>query len=274
MELPGSAQPIPLLDAHNHLQDERLTPYREEILNLYKELAVEAVVVNGTRPEDWPTVAALPQTGSTMVLRSFGLHPWYVQGVAEDWKKQLEQHLEGRSAFLGEIGLDRWVQGVDWQKQLRVFQWQLSLAIERRLPLTLHCLQAWGAIYDILRTQQPTAPFLLHSYSGPAEMIPQFVQLGAYFSVSGYFAHPRKAKQREVLRTIPLNRLLLETDAPDMLPPEEGRDFTLPEASGRELNHPGNIAGVYRFAAELFSLELQPLAEQIRTNFRTFFRVP
>jgi TatD DNase family protein len=109
--------------------------------------------------------------------------------------------------------------------------------------------------------------FLLHSYGGPGEMAKRFVELGGYFSISGYFAHERKERQREVFRAIPLERILVETDAPDMMPPEKLREFDL-----GEVNHPGNIVKVYSFAAELLGVELTEFAEQVEENFKRFYK--
>ena len=100
--------------------------------------------------------------------------------------------------------------------------WQLRLAAERNLPLSIHCLQAWGPLLDILRAEpRPACGFLLHSYGGAAELVAPLAELGAYFSLPGYFALERKTRQREAFRQVPADRLLIETDAPDQsLPPE------------------------------------------------------
>ena len=99
-------------------------------------------------------------------------------------------------------------------------------------------------------------------------MVAEFVKLGGFFSLSGYFAHERKARQRETFRSIPRDRLLLETDAPDMLPPPEFQEFKLPDSS---LNHPANIRAVYKFASELLGITPGELEQQIEVNFTRLF---
>lgn len=254
-------------DAHNHLQDPRLATALPEIFAEYQRLPLVQCVVNGTTPGDWPAVAKLAEI-YPQVTPSFGLHPWHVGEPSENWDRELESFLTTGKAAIGEIGLDRWIEGFDFPAQETAFSLQLRLAAERKLPVSIHCSKAWGRLLEMIRNSPPPTGFLLHSYGGPVEMIPQFVKLGGYFSLSGYFAHERKTRQREAFRSVPLERLLLETDAPDMLPPEEFRDFKLADAA---LNHPANIAAVYRFAARLLELPDAELQAQIEENFRRLF---
>jgi TatD DNase family protein len=227
---------------------------------------VRAMVANGTRPKDWPTVAELAKKYK-WVVPSYGLHPWYVNQVCENWREILEECLQDSWAAIGEIGLDRWIEGFDSAKQEEVFIWQLELAKRLERPVTIHCLRSWGRMLELLEKHRLRCGFLLHSYGGPAEMVKRFVELGGYFSTSGYYAHERKEKQREVFRAVPLERILVETDAPDMLLPEKLREFDL-----GEVNHPGNIVKVYSFAAELLGIGLEEFAEQVENNFKKFYK--
>jgi TatD DNase family protein len=121
------------------------------------------------------------------------------------------------------------------------------------------------------REPRPHCGFLLHSYGGAVELIPGLVKLGAYFSLPGYFAHPRKARQRETFRRVPLERLLIETDAPDQPLPAERIRVPLLDTDGKPLNHPANLRAVYEFAAELLGLPLEKLASQVEANFLRLF---
>ena len=207
------------------------------------------------------------------VLPSFGLHPWKAQQVNEAWREQLLD-LWGRfpNAGVGEIGLDRWIEGYDIDAQLEAFSWQFAFASEENRPASIHCLKAWGLLYDLLReSKRPERGFLLHAYGGPKEMVKPLAELGAYFSFSGYFAWARKGKQREAFREVPLERLLIETDAPDMRGPAEVVEV---ELEGDELNHPLNLPGIYRYAAKMFDQDLEPFAAQVEANWRRFFDRP
>src|SRR5262249_5706453 len=92
-----------------------------------------------------------------------------------------------------------------------------------------------------------------------------------YFSFPGYFAHERKVKQREAFRAVPTDRLLIETDAPDQLLPEKLSDYSLTNSQGKSLNHPANLAAVYRFVAELLEKPIERLAGAVEENFLRVF---
>lgn len=263
---------LPLYDAHNHLQDERLAPQREAILQALDRENIVKIVVNGSCEADWPAVLELSQK-CPKVLPSFGYHPWYVKERSPQWQQKLLEYLNAVHSAIGEIGLDRWIKDFDLPRQEEAFTWQLNLAAERNLPVSIHCLQAWGRLLELLRERaRPQRGFVLHSCNAPKEMIGELAELGAYFSIPGYFAHPRKERQRETFRHVPLDRLLIETDAPDQLLPEDRVEYPLQDPhSGKSINHPANLGAVYRFAAELLNLPIEQLARKVEENFLRLF---
>jgi len=263
-----------LYDAHNHLQDERFSGRQAELVAACRQAGVARMVVNGSCETDWPQVAALAREFPRLVLPSFGCHPWYVHERTAQWQTTLTRFLdETPGAVLGEIGLDRWKPGLDYEGQEEVFLWQLHLAARRNLPVSIHCLQAWGRLQDLLRAgPRPARGFLLHSYGGPVEMVAPLARLGAYFSFPGYYAHERKTRQRETFRHVPAGRLLIETDAPDQLLPENLNCHPLAEIhSGKPLNHPANLRAVHEFAAKLLGEPLETLAARVEANFQRLF---
>ncbi|MEY4386915.1 MAG: hypothetical protein RLY20_2198 [Verrucomicrobiota bacterium] len=273
-----------LYDAHNHLQDERLAPQLDAMVPALAEAGIHRMVVNGSCEEDWPAVLQLAKR-FPFVAPSFGYHPWYIRERTPDWQGNLARMLDATGSAVGEIGLDKWIlepgraedlnlkEVASLPEQEEVFVWQLRLAAERNLPVSIHCLQAWGAMLQILeREPRPKCGFLLHSYGGPKEMVASFAKLGAYFSLPGYFAHERKHRQREAFLAVPPDRLLLETDAPDQLLPDARNRHPLTDTrTGKALNHPANIARVYEFAAELYREPIVQLVDRIEGNFIRFF---
>jgi len=261
-----------LYDAHNHLQDARFGGRQAELLEACRQVGVERMVVNGSCEADWPDVLALARAHPE-ILPSFGYHPWYVHERTPDWLQNLTRFLDFAPSAVGEIGLDRWKPGLAYDGQEEVFVAQLRLAAERNLPVSIHCLQAWGRIYELLKTgPRPECGFLLHSYGGPQEMVKPLADLGAYFSLPGYFAHERKHRQRETFRHVPRERLLIETDAPDQSLPDARNRFPLADpATGKPLNLPANLAAVYEFAAELLGEPLEDLAVRVEENFLRLF---
>ena len=278
-------------DAHNHLQDERFGGRQAELLADCARVGVTAMVVNGACEQDWPQVLALAKTWTgelrttedstgtasriacPAILPSFGYHPWYVHERTQDWLRNLTSLLDQVPSTIGEIGLDRWKTDLSYDGQEEVFVAQLQLAAERNLPASIHCLQAWGRLFELLKAgPRPARGFLLHSYGGPKEMVKPFADLGAYFSLPGYYAHARKERQRETFKHVPPERLLIETDAPDQQLPPTNNLFPITEPStGQPLNHPANLGGVYQFAAELFGESLEALAERVEENFLRLF---
>jgi TatD DNase family protein len=261
-----------LYDAHNHLQDERLGGRTAELMAVCAQAGIIRMVVNGAVEDDWPRVLALAQQ-FPQVLPSFGCHPWYVHERTAGWQRNLEKLLDAIPSAVGEIGLDRWKPGLSYAGQEEVFVAQLRLAAERNLPVSIHCLQVWGRMLELLQAgPRPARGFLLHSYGGPREMVRSFADLGAYFSLPGFYAHERKERQRETFRHIPADRLLVETDAPDQSLPDHLNQFPLVDsATGKTINHPANLAVVYRFAAGLRGVSVETLTAQVEQNFLQLF---
>jgi TatD DNase family protein len=261
-------------DAHNHLQDDRFDGRQAELLAACVRSNVKRMVVNGACENDWPQVLALARD-NPVVLPSFGYHPWYLPEATAEWRQNLEKHLAAVPSAVGEIGLDRWKPNLSYDRQEEFFTTQLRLAAERNRPVSIHCLQAWGRMHDLLREHpRPVCGLVLHSFGGPPEMIPAFTKLGAYFSFPGYFLHERKARQRETFRSVPADRLLIETDAPDQLLPEAKILHPLAGAAGRPLNHPANLPAVYQGLAEFLGEDPGQLAGRVETNFQRLFGRP
>lgn len=229
-------------------------------------------MVNGTQVSDWPIVEQLNDQ-IPQVLPSFGLHPWWIEGRPDDWHNLLASHLKSTPSAIGEIGLDKWFKKGNMEDQVSVFLDQWHLANKHALPVTIHCLKAWGTLLDLVQKHPHQGPgFLLHSYSGPEEMVDTWVNLGARFSISGHFAHPRKSARRGVFQRIPLDRILIETDAPDMPPPEEWAEFSVTsEPDQKTLNHPGNLKSIYQFAAEWLDIPHDEFVSIVEMNFRKMF---
>jgi TatD DNase family protein len=251
-----SGMGLELYDSHNHLQDERLRARLDEIMAAAERESIVKMVVNGSCESDWAEVSALARR-YPQVIPSFGYHPWYVKECSANWQGELQKYLDQTSGAVGEIGLDRWIKDYDLPQQEQVFVWQLRLAAERNVPVSIHCLKAWGKLYDILRTEtRPRCGFLLHSYGGPQELIEPLA----------------KVRQRETFRHVPAERLLIETDAPDQSLPSERIRYPLNgTAAGTTINHPANLRSVYEFVAELLDEPLPDLAKRVQENFLRLF---
>lgn len=258
-------------DAHNHFQDPRLDPWRESIEARNTAESNSFMVVNGTHEADWNAVADLARR-CPWILPSFGYHPWYLERATDNWRSRLEHFLSEFPFAVGEIGIDHWKKGLEIPLQERMFLEQLELAKSRELPVTIHCINAWSRLLTLLGSVAlPTRGFLLHSYAGPADLVEPFVQLGAYFSCPGYFLAERKRAQLHTFGRVPLERLLVETDAPDQILPDHLDRFGLIDPNGRRLNHPANIIPIYEGVAAALAIEPFRFNAQIELNFRALF---
>ena len=254
-------------DSHNHLQkfDDPAT-----VISEMQAAGVVSCVVNGTGETDWNAVADLAETYPDFVRPAFGVHPWEAHLQSGRWKSRLEDFLDRfPQASVGECGLDGWVSEPPLDVQRELFLPQIAIARERELPLTIHALKAWQPLFDAFEKEAPPEKFLLHSFGGSVELIERLTRLGAYFSFSGYFLHPRKSKVLGAFKSVPHDKLLLETDGPEMTPPPEFMSHLRDD----ERNHPANLPKIAEGLAETLGMEPSELEAMTSENHRRFFGI-
>ncbi|RYD35430.1 MAG: TatD family deoxyribonuclease [Verrucomicrobiaceae bacterium] len=262
-----------LCDAHCHLHFESLAPWLPEALGTAKGAGLAAAVVNGTRQEDWGQVAAFCRQ-ENWALPAYGIHPWHAAGRGESWEKELNALLEASpAASVGEIGLDLWIEGHDLADQTVLFRRQLAIAREHCRPATVHCVRAWEPLRQCLKKEAaPEGGFLIHAFAGPENLIPFFAECGAFFSFSPSFLAARKQNRREAFRRIPRERILIETDAPDLGPPPELNPHPLTDArTEKPLNHPANLRLSLESLAAVLEFSVEETAELTTGNWHRLF---
>ncbi|MBC8126196.1 MAG: TatD family hydrolase [Gloeobacteraceae cyanobacterium ES-bin-144] len=248
-------------DAHNHLQDARLGD-AAPVIAAMREAGIERCVVNATCEGDWSAVEQLANAHPGFVIPAFGIHPLWVETARDGWQSRLAILLEKHSqASIGECGLDQREESPSISIQLPVFIDQLRLAREMNRPLTIHCVKAWSPLFEAFAEQAPPK-FLMHSFGGSIEIAHRLIPLGGYFSFSGHFLHPQKHAVIEVFRKLPLERILLETDAPDKPPPDEFTSHPLP----KNHNHPANLVTVGHALAAALAMPPDALARLTHEN--------
>ena len=254
-----------LFDAHCHLQDERLAADLAGAMQRAAAAGVAGWMCCGSAEADWPAVFAV--TGRFPgVLASFGLHPWYVGARQPGWLDRLRVLLAAQPrAGVGEIGLDHALEDADLADQEQVFLDQFALSHELQRPASLHCRRAFGRLLELL-PRFPAHPvgFVIHAFSGAVELILPLARQGAYFSFSGSITRSGNRRGHAALCAAPADRLLLETDAPD-LPPVIGGQ--VPQGP----NEPANLFHVLRAAAALRGEPEAALAAQTWSNAKRLF---
>ncbi len=253
-----------LFDSHCHLQDERLAPVLDDALARARAAGVGRLLCCGVREADWEAVLALARERPGLVVPSLGLHPWCITGRLPGWLDTLERLLVGAPCGVGEIGLDRAIEPRDDSDQEDVFLAQLRLARRLGRPVSIHCRKAWGRMLELLR-QEGGAPHggAIHSYSGAPDSIPALESMGFHISFSGAITRPGNLRGHLALAAVSPDRLLIETDSPDLAPAGWPRERP---------NEPANLAGVLRAAAEIRGAQEPGLADRTWTNAMRCFR--
>lgn len=215
-----------LLDAHLHLQDIQSKGTLAEILSRAWDFDVRQFWCNAVRTDDWSFAEKLASFDDR-VIPFWGVHPWYADSIEPGWEKKLEIVLKNRSAGVGEIGLDKVRAGNGIGRQIEIFRQQMGIAARLSRPVTIHCVQAWGDLLKILReTPLGKIRFMIHSYHGSAETLREVLKLGAYISFSWKWLRDETPEMMELVRQVPLDRLLLETDFPYTEPGKIGGTIT------------------------------------------------
>lgn len=184
-------------DAHAHLPK---SPADDAALSVPAEAKI---LLNATRAEDFPRIAALAEKFPENIVPAFGIHPWFAEEWSRNVKLLLRKYISDTpNATIGEVGLDRCRGNAVFQET--AFCEQLEIAAGFSVPVSLHCVRAFGKLEEILRgffVAKKLPPFLLHAYGGSAEQAKVFARLG------GVFSNPR--------RELPLEcRIVSESDAP------------------------------------------------------------
>lgn len=255
-----------LIDIHVHLQLEPVISRIEEVVETCRNEGVGLLVCNGAKPDDWDTVQQLSETYPE-VIPCFGVHPWYADTVDSSWENDLITRLDDNpKACVGEIGIDRWITPTNERLQEQIFRRQLQIAAEFKRPAMIHCLRAWDWLMEILKSEMCPHTMLIHAYGGSAEMIKPLSQMGAYFSFAGDILDAKRVKAREALKAVPINKLLIETDAPSMDLPQFLRKYDLEDGVNEEHNHPANISVNYNEIARMLNYDKDKLAHQVYRN--------
>ncbi|MDD3865966.1 MAG: TatD family hydrolase [Candidatus Izemoplasmatales bacterium] len=207
-----------MIDCHLHLQLPPLAVRTGELIKTAKSKGAAAFWCNSTSCDDFQAVAELALLYGEIVP-FFGIHPFSVVDSPADWRDRLESFLEKfPAAGLGEAGLDCWFKKckdtLETQKTFLAEQIELANRLDR--PVVLHSLNADGAIMELLLKHTPRRPFMMHAFRGSPEMVSRLAARGAYFSFAGNILNPQAKKVRHAVAQVPHNRLLIETDSPEL----------------------------------------------------------
>lgn len=236
-----------------------------------EQIDCAARVINGTSPADWgDAIAFAAHTSSAVAL---GAHPWHLSDIdsGDSWFDTLRALLDANpTASIGEIGVDHARPESEHERAEQVFLKQFDEAAVRDRPCTVHCVRAHDRLWQLIEKRTlPKCGWLLHGWSGPAHLVRKFADRGAYFSFSACTLTQNKPLAS--IKQTPPDRILIETDAPYMLPPPEVRRVELNDDNGKPINHPANLIVGYELAAKALGMNLDDVAAQVADNFTRLF---
>lgn len=212
----GSNGEIRLLDTHCHLNCEPLLSSLAGNLESARRAGVVGCVVPGVRPADWEGIGRLPREYAGLYA-AFGIHPMHAD-LADGAALERLEGIAATGVAVGEIGLDP-LYPAPLELQERAFREQLRLAIRLGLPVLVHCRRLFQRTLMILREERADrVGGIMHAFSGSPEMAREFIRLGFAISLCGTVTWQGAARPLRLAAELPLQSLVLETDAPDLAP--------------------------------------------------------
>ena len=254
---------VSLVDTHCHLDADEFDPDRDAVVARARDAGVHAQVVPATHAVAWPRLRDVCAAGAGL-YPAYGLHPTFLEHHQPPQLRELGDWLEReRPVAVGECGLDYWVEGLDRDLQQDFFDGQLELAREHDLPVIVHARRAVDAVIASIRRVGGLRG-VVHSFSGSPQQAGQLWDLGFLVGIGGPVTYERARRLRRLVADMPLEHLLLETDAPDQ-----------PDANNRGgRNEPALLVRVLDAIAGLRGQDREEIAAATTANARRLFNLP
>ena len=256
-----------LIDSHAHIDAPQFSDDREAMLQRARDAGVQTLLAIGTGPGPEKLDAALPYAEQhDWIYTTVGIHPHEAKEVTPahlDQLARLAQH--PKVIAWGEIGLDYFYDHSPRDTQAEVFRAQMELAHAAKLPIIIHCRDAWDDCLDQIEQHwKPTGlGGILHCFTSSLEHAKRGLDLGFLISFAGNSTYPKTQSIRDVAKELPLDRILIETDAP----------YLAPQAFRGKRNEPAYVAEVAKTLATVRNLAPEEIAATTASNFRRFFGI-
>ncbi len=250
-----------LCDIHAHLTEEEYQKDLSLVIERAKEAGVNLIISVGIDVKDCKKLKEIIKMDE-ILYGNVGIHPHEADRVKEEDIKEIYQLLkEEKICGIGEIGLDFYKNYSERENQIKVFKELVKIAKEFNLPMNIHLRESHREGLKILK-ESNYFKGVLHCFSGNEEILKEAIDLGFYISYSGVITFGSQRLER-LLKKTPLDKLLLETDAPYLTPtPKRG-----------ERNEPGYIKYIYQKVSEILQIELAELEKKIEENVRRLFAI-
>ncbi len=252
-----------LFDSHCHLDFPQFDADREAVLAASRAAGLAGILVPGVSAVTWPRLLAVTAAHPDYLHAALGLQPLFLAEHADAHLRGLEQAIAAqRPVAVGEIGLDFQVRELDRGRQRRLFAAQLAIARTAGLPVILHVRKAHEDVLKLLK-EAGLRGGVAHAFNGSPEQAQRYADLGFLFGVGGAMTDPRATRLRRTVAALPLEAIVLETDAPDMSP----------VAHRGERNSPAYLPEVLQALAELREESPETVARAAHDNTRRLFGI-
>jgi TatD DNase family protein len=263
-----------VIDIGVNLTSKRFDKDRDDILLRAKKKDVEQIIITGTNIFESQQALILcqdyQQKFPNMLFSTAGVHPHDADGVNDDYLSQLIQLAkQPQVKAIGECGLDFNRNFSTPKQQLKVFNEQISLAAELNMPLFLHQRDAFSPWFDALKPFIDQIPAMVtHCFTGNKAELEQCIAANMYIGITGWLCDERRGQElQEIIKLIPLNRLLIETDAPYLTP----RTIRPRPKSNR--NEPSYLPYIVKQIADITAIDVDEIACQTSINARKLFNL-
>ncbi len=257
------ASHMQLVDTHCHLDVSAFDADREAVLSRAQQAGVGHIIVPGISTGNWQAVIGLCSIHPGLHA-ALGLHPVYWQQHRDEDIAALDKAVEdNRPVAIGEIGLDYYIKDVDRLRQVDILNAQLAIAEKYELPVILHVRKAHDAMLNCLKKYNLRGG-IAHAFNGSLQQAESYIKLGFKFGFGGMLTYARSSKLRQLARDLPLETLVLETDAPDM---------TVASHHG-ERNSPEYLPECLDALAEVRNEDVGIIAEQTTRNASDVLNLP
>lgn len=253
-----------LIDTHTHIDLENFKDRFDEVLANAKEYGVEKVVIPGVEPTGFERILMLCEKYDN-VYGAVGVHPEDVNAFDDKAAELMREYLKhDKIIAVGEIGLDYYWDKSQIELQKEIFERQIIIAKEAGKPVLVHDREAHLDTFEILKkTKANEVGVVMHCFSGSPEFAMECVREGFYIALGGVVTFKNSKKAKEVAQVVPLDRLLLETDAPYMAPvPFRGKE-----------NEPAYVKFVAQEIADLRGISFEEVAQATTQNAQRLLRV-
>lgn len=204
-----------LFDSHCHFDFPEFDDQRQMLWQQCRESGIQRLLIPGVYPNQWKKASQIAEKYSGIYIAA-GLHPWWVGKQGEMNKTHCLEVLQDRKCIaIGECGMDAAID-TPLDQQQAVFEQHLAMSVDCAMPLMVHVRQTHNETIRLLKHYRPAKGGVIHGFTGSLELAQAYWQLGFYLGVGGSITYPRAKKTHQTVQQMPLESLLLETDAPDM----------------------------------------------------------